>query len=158
MKVIEILQEKIREIPVELKDCFIIAISNDNAIKLREEINNKGLNFPITFMGVDVVISGKNYIDLEVKRNYHYAMKVYCYESTKVRKYLNKLEELCKKYNIGIGGCGCCGSPYLTDLFVLSVDDICFDGKKLNYSLSTMIWYKELIKESTKLFPWAGDE
>ena len=31
-------------------------------------------------------------------------------------KFLEELSELTKKYNISIGGCGCCGSPYLVHL------------------------------------------
>ena len=31
-------------------------------------------------------------------------------------KFLEELSELTKKYNISIGGCGCCGSPYLINL------------------------------------------
>lgn len=29
--------------------------------------------------------------------------------------FLKELTELSKKYDIYIGGCGCCGSPYLDD-------------------------------------------
>ena len=31
----------------------------------------------------------------------------------KLNKFLTELAELTKKYDISIGGCGCCGSPYL---------------------------------------------
>lgn len=34
-----------------------------------------------------------------------------------INDFLNKLTELSKKYNIRIGGCGCCGSPWLSTLF-----------------------------------------
>ena len=30
-----------------------------------------------------------------------------------LNKFLMELTELTKKYDISIGGCGCCGSPYL---------------------------------------------
>ena len=30
-----------------------------------------------------------------------------------LENFLNDLENLCDTYNIYIGGCGCCGSPYL---------------------------------------------
>ena len=30
-----------------------------------------------------------------------------------IENFLNELEKLCDSYNIYIGGCGCCGSPYL---------------------------------------------
>ena len=30
-----------------------------------------------------------------------------------LNNFLTELTELTKKYNISIGGCGCCGSPYL---------------------------------------------
>lgn len=31
----------------------------------------------------------------------------------KQEKFLVELAKLTKKYNVAIGGCGCCGSPYL---------------------------------------------
>jgi hypothetical protein len=33
-----------------------------------------------------------------------------------LNKFLKELTELTKRYDIGIGGCGCCGSPYIIDL------------------------------------------
>ena len=33
-----------------------------------------------------------------------------------VENFLKELTELTEKYKIVIGGCGCCGSPYLSDL------------------------------------------
>lgn len=33
-----------------------------------------------------------------------------------VNGFLNELLELSKKYKIEIGGCGCCGSPFLTGI------------------------------------------
>lgn len=35
---------------------------------------------------------------------------------SKLDKFLEELSALTKKYGIEIGGCGCCGSPYLVDL------------------------------------------
>ena len=34
---------------------------------------------------------------------------------SKLDKFLEELSVLTKKYGIEIGGCGCCGSPYLVD-------------------------------------------
>lgn len=33
-----------------------------------------------------------------------------------MEKFLEELAELSKKYKIGIGGCGCCGTPFLYNL------------------------------------------
>jgi len=33
-----------------------------------------------------------------------------------VEQFLQELSALTRKYKIEIGGCGCCDSPYLTDL------------------------------------------
>lgn len=35
---------------------------------------------------------------------------------SRLDKFLEELSALTKKYGFEIGGCGCCGSPYLTDL------------------------------------------
>jgi hypothetical protein len=34
-------------------------------------------------------------------------------EKTKREEFLSELTDLTKKYGIAIGGCGCCGSPFL---------------------------------------------
>lgn len=39
--------------------------------------------------------------------------------------FLKELSDLTKKYNISIGGCGCCGSPYLIDLTIEKNKYIC---------------------------------
>ena len=57
-----------------------------------------------------------------------------------VDRFLEELTELTKKYNIVIGGCGCCGSPFLYDLQ---------GGKKLKDN----IWYSE-DKESYEVDSW----
>ena len=36
-------------------------------------------------------------------------------EETRINHFLKELEYLSKKYNLYIGGCGCCGSPYIID-------------------------------------------
>lgn len=33
-----------------------------------------------------------------------------------LNEFLKELTELSRKYNIGIGGCGCCGSPFLYNI------------------------------------------
>ena len=33
----------------------------------------------------------------------------------KLEQFLNDLTELSKKYGFSIGGCGCCGSPWIFD-------------------------------------------
>lgn len=37
-------------------------------------------------------------------------------EEERIKLFLSELYELSMKYRIGIGGCGCCGSPTLDDL------------------------------------------
>ena len=31
----------------------------------------------------------------------------------KAKEFLKEYEKLCQKYEMGLQGCGCCGSPYL---------------------------------------------
>ena len=33
--------------------------------------------------------------------------------SKEVIEFLKEYEKLCRKYKMGLAGCGCCGSPYL---------------------------------------------
>ena len=35
--------------------------------------------------------------------------------NARMEAFLEELKNLTEKYKIGIGGCGCCGSPYLID-------------------------------------------
>ena len=50
-----------------------------------------------------------------------------------VSDFLKELSELTLKYNIKIGGCGCCGSPYLEsvdddlDINGISYDDLTWE-------------------------------
>lgn len=37
-------------------------------------------------------------------------------EIDRLNNFINELNELTKKYNLIIGGCGCCGSPWIEDL------------------------------------------
>ena len=34
----------------------------------------------------------------------------------RLEEFLKELSELTKKYELKIGGCGCCGSPWIVDL------------------------------------------
>lgn len=38
-------------------------------------------------------------------------------DEEKVKEFLKELTELTNRYEIRIGGCGCCGSPYLVESF-----------------------------------------
>ena len=35
----------------------------------------------------------------------------------RLEEFLNELSELTIKYDLEIGGCGCCGSPYIEELY-----------------------------------------
>lgn len=44
--------------------------------------------------------------------------------NNRVENFSKELSDLTKKYGIAIGGCGCCGSPYLDDLNVKDFKNI----------------------------------
>lgn len=50
-------------------------------------------------------------------------------------KFLEELTELTKKYGIEIGGCGCCGSPWLNDMIDCEFigENLYFDRSKQKY-------------------------
>lgn len=50
-------------------------------------------------------------------------------------KFLEELTELTKKYGIEIGGCGCCGSPWLNDMISCEFlgEKLYFDRNKQKY-------------------------
>ena len=58
----------------------------------------------------------------------------------RLENFLKELAELTKKYNIAIGGCGCCGSPYI-DCFEEEIDGekLSFDKEKQIYELDNTI-------------------
>ena len=56
----------------------------------------------------------------------------------KVKDFLTELSALTQKYGIAIGGCGCCGSPWLyyTDESLnLNADDLKYDEKTKQYKI-----------------------
>lgn len=65
----------------------------------------------------------------------------------RLENFLKELAELTKKYNIAIGGCGCCGSPYIDDFQEeFLADNLCFDKKKQIYTLDRIIKNDEVME------------
>ena len=51
-------------------------------------------------------------------------------DMNKVENFLKELTELTSKYGIEIRGCGCCGSPWITDGKEILLDHLTYeDGK-----------------------------
>lgn len=159
MKITDKLNELISSIDFQLKDCFYIVINESQADELAGEwkkiinekiINEKELNFPIVYRGVIVAISIYTNGELKVKRDFESVNKVYQYELNNVTHYLNELEELCKKYNISIGGCGCCGSPQLIKFYTLSVDEVNYYDNKLHYCLDIKPYVEDIFRNELK--------
>lgn len=54
----------------------------------------------------------------------------------RLNDFLSELSELTIKYEISIGGCGCCGSPYIIDFKKqYQGDNLEFDDKQQKYIL-----------------------
>ena len=56
-----------------------------------------------------------------------------------IEEFLQELTKLSKKYKIYINGCGCCGSPYLTEKepeVISPASEIGWDKEKQKYVLN----------------------
>ena len=55
-----------------------------------------------------------------------------------LKAFLEDLTELCKKHDNYIGGCGCCGSPYIiNDLDdCINIEDLYYDKEKGKYTVT----------------------
>ena len=150
------LNKLIREIPEDIRDCFYIELSQKYADKFIEYVNteyksyfvlHKEIGALITFKNIPIVISQYYGTRIKVKENFDSIIKVYVYEKVNITKYLKELENISKKYQCFIGGCGCCNSPYIDNLYTINVSDINYNGKKLEYDLEIKPIYEDLIKE-----------
>lgn len=60
-----------------------------------------------------------------------------------VKKFLEEYEKLCQKYEMGLVGCGCCGSPSLVDKNGFTIyDDVNYENNSVNIGYTP--WKKEL--------------
>ena len=144
------LNDLISEIPEEIKDCFGIYISKENGQKLIDNFCKKlGVNepiyFPITYKNIPVAIHEYKYTKLELIKTKDKATKVYLYEKNNLEKYLKELDNISKKYQCYIRGCGCCGSPFINNLHTITVDDINFENNKLEYKVEIKEYIRSIL-------------
>lgn len=54
----------------------------------------------------------------------------------RIEGFLKELSSISKKYGLTIGGCGCCGSPFVTDVLTNNdvMEEIRFDSNTQKYS------------------------
>ena len=143
------LNDIINEIPEEVKDCFAIYINKDKANEILKEMQKyteEKIEFPITYKNIPVAIHHYASTYLELIKTPEKITKVYLYEKNKVDNYLKEYEKLCKKYNIGLRGCGCCGSPSLDKLYTIIVDNVNYEKGRLSYDLVIMPDYKKYLR------------
>ena len=63
-----------------------------------------------------------------------------------VKNFLEEYEKLCKKYEMGLVGCGCCGSPALVDKKGFTIyDDVNYENNRINIGYTP--WKEELSKK-----------
>ena len=63
--------------------------------------------------------------------------------------FLKELAELTKKYGLVIGGCGCCGSPWIEDLEQKNyINNLRYNDEKQEYFMEgdTSIWRDILMR------------
>lgn len=65
-------------------------------------------------------------------------------------KFLKEYEKLCKKYNMGLIGCGCCESPYLLDYSIEKEGDFVDDLENINF-VDGCVYIEPMFKEKMKL-------
>lgn len=143
----------IKDIPYELKECFMLFIGKEDAdelIKINSKFITEKIEFPITYKNIPIAIYQFKYITLRVIPTKECVTKVYLYEYNNVKLYLDKLEKLCKEYNMKLGGCGCCGSPTIYGLHTINVDNINFENNKLEYEITIDEKYQEILKGEDK--------
>lgn len=60
--------------------------------------------------------------------------------------FLAELTELSRRHRIAIGGCGCCGSPWLTELTPTPTDVMIYEGVDGKYAIGEVndeiVWVK----------------
>ena len=67
--------------------------------------------------------------------------------SEEIKKFLEEYEKLCKKYEMGLVGCGCCGSPILVDKDNFTIlDNVNYDDNCINIDGTHWKDYKRGIK------------
>lgn len=54
----------------------------------------------------------------------------------RLKEFLRELSELTQKYELEIGGCGCCGSPWVCDFeCTFYKDGLSYDHEKQKYTV-----------------------
>lgn len=69
-------------------------------------------------------------------------------QKEKIKEFLKELTELSKKHEIYIGGCGCCGSPFLCTDNGVFASDLDFEEKTNSYAVYSHTFGKVLVKEN----------
>lgn len=52
---------------------------------------------------------------------------------SRLEEFLKELSELTQKYELEIGGCGCCGSPWIENTQSYVADNLYYDKDKQRY-------------------------
>lgn len=151
------LNKLISTIPYELKECFYLIINEKYITEIKQEFEKLNIEWeqnikPLTYKNISLVFTDKLYIDCKLKiiPEAKYILKVKSYEENMFENFIKEYENISKKYNVEITGCGCCGSPSIDNLYTIYIANINVRNGKVKYNKSINYKYMKILEKELK--------